>query len=127
MKTIRLGALIVLLVVLLVGEPIANAAQLPLKAPSVTSFKGPPACAASVSHTWTGVSGGKTSTLSFAIPAACRGLAYLRIYVYGSGAAATAPPGTTAATTNVTLSKSVTVANIVRIELIIDNRNITVI
>jgi hypothetical protein len=135
MKTIRLGALIVLLGVLVVGVPTANAAQLQLKAPSVTFPSGPPAACTSLtlSVRSTNVAGnGTTNRLRIlSVPASCQGLTYvLTAYSTGGVSRATATATTTATVnTNVTLSQSVNVSNngntkIIGIALTINGRGI---
>ncbi|MDQ1581676.1 MAG: hypothetical protein QOD05_2451 [Microbacteriaceae bacterium] len=136
MKTIRLGALIVLLGALVVGVPTANAAQLQLKAPSVTSPSGPPAACTSLtlSVRSTNVNGGTTTMIRImAVPVACRGLAF-QLTAYSSGGVSRASaslPTILAGTVNttVTLSQSVNVSNngntkIIGIALTINGRGI---
>jgi hypothetical protein len=134
MKTIRLGALIVLLGVLAVGMPTATAAQLPVKAASLMSFNGPSACTTltlSVQSTNTFFNLFTTTVSILGVPPACRGLPFeLTAYSAGGTRQATSQTPTTlsgTATSAVTLDGWVALTGnnkITGIALIINQRGI---
>jgi hypothetical protein len=134
MRTIRIGALIVLLAVLVVGMPTATAAQLPLKAASLMSFSGPSACTTltlSVQSTNTFFNLFANTVNVLGVPPACKGLPFeLTAYSAGGAKQATSQPPPTlsgTATTTVTLDAWVALtgnSKITGIALIINQRGI---